>query len=376
MARLVSFVLLLVILLFIGALFLQVMAQFLLPLFLAVLLVVVFQPVHDRVCEKLKGRQRVAAGLTTLLIVAAVLLPLAGILVQAAGEAVTIYQAYAHSAQAKDEAVGSDPPESAAKRLLSPAELAKFIVVVGKKARLTLSEEEVAATIREKAAPLLAPITLRSARFTGGLLMGFVIMIIGIYYFLADGPTMIHKLMQLLPLENEYEHQLIDEFARVSRAVVLASLLSAAAQGVLAGIGYYFAGLGAVFFLTLLTMLLALVPFVGAAAVWLPASLWLYFGEGRLGAAIALAIYGVVVISMADNIIKPMVLHGRSSIHPLLALLSVLGGVQALGPIGIFVGPMVVAFLYALLNMFNRELERMNELGIIPKWRPAEGRRL
>jgi predicted PurR-regulated permease PerM len=74
-----------------------------------------------------------------------------------------------------------------------------------------------------------------------------------------------------------------------------------------------------------------------------------------------LALYGACVVSVADNIIKPIILHGQSNLHPLLALLSVLGGVRALGPIGIFVGPMAVAFLQALLNILNVELKNLEE---------------
>ena len=70
-----------------------------------------------------------------------------------------------------------------------------------------------------------------------------------------------------------------------------------------------------------------------------------------------LAVYGAAVVSVIDNVIKPMVLHGRSNLHPLLALLSILGGVKALGPIGIFVGPMVVTFLYVLLVMMQKEID-------------------
>ena len=75
--------------------------------------------------------------------------------------------------------------------------------------------------------------------------------------------------------------------------------------------------------------------------------------------AILLAVYGTVIVSSSDNLIKPLVLHGQSNLHPLLALLSVLGGVQALGPIGILVGPMVVVFLQTLLNILQRELSTM-----------------
>jgi predicted PurR-regulated permease PerM len=129
---------------------------------------------------------------------------------------------------------------------------------------------------------------------------------------------------------------------------------------VLAGLGFWVIsrfvdGFQVVFTLTLLTTILALVPFVGAAAVWAPVSLWLFYQQ-EYACAVLLVVYGTGVVSMADNVIKPMVLHGQSNLHPLLALLSVLGGVRALGPIGILVGPMVVVFLQTLLNILHREL--------------------
>ena len=161
--------------------------------------------------------------------------------------------------------------------------------------------------------------------------------------------------VRLSPLDDRYETELLQEFDHISRAVVVATLLSAVVQGVLAGTGFWFAGLESLFLLTLLTTVMALVPFVGAASVWVPVSVWLFL-DGRTAAAVVLAIYGAVVISMADNVIKPWVLHGSSKLHPLLALLSVLGGIQALGPVGILVGPMVVAFLQTLLNILHREL--------------------
>jgi len=133
-------------------------------------------------------------------------------------------------------------------------------------------------------------------------------------------------------------------------------------QGLLAGIGFYFAGLDSIFLLTVLSAVLAMVPFVGAAAVWVPCCLYLYFFDNNMTAAIGLAVYGVAVISMADNVIKPFVLHGQSNLHPLLALLSVLGGVATLGPIGILIGPMVVAFLQTLLKILQREILDMDQM--------------
>ncbi len=195
----------------------------------------------------------------------------------------------------------------------------------------------------------------------GHLMLGLGIMTLSLFYFLKDGPVMVQTLMRLSPMDDNYERELLEEFETVSRAVVLATLLSAAAQAALGAIAYFFAGFESIFLLTSLTFLLALVPFVGAAAVWMPACLWLAFVEQRFVAAGVLLVFGGVVISMVDNIVKPMVLHGQSNLHPLLALLSVLGGVQALGPIGILVGPMVVSFLQALLNILRSELNAIDE---------------
>ncbi len=188
------------------------------------------------------------------------------------------------------------------------------------------------------------------------VLFNGTIMMVAVYFFLLDGSKMIDAFKFLSPLDDRHEQELIDEFDNVSRAVVVATLAAALAQGVLAGIGYYFAGVNAVFLLTMLTAVLALVPFVGAGSVWLPTCLYLYLIDDRLVPAIGLAIWGGAVVSTIDNLIKPYILHGQSNIHPLFALLSVLGGVTALGPIGILVGPMVVVFLQTLLKILQREL--------------------
>jgi predicted PurR-regulated permease PerM len=210
---------------------------------------------------------------------------------------------------------------------------------------------------------------LSGVQFAIGTLIGLAIMMISLYYFLADGPQMIAAVMHLSPLDPGYEKELLERFGQVSRAVVVATLLSAVVQGALAGLGYSLAlpREAPVFLLTALTMVTAMVPFVGAAAVWVCVCGWVYlYGErtvdgqivtGDPWTAAILAIYCTVVVSGIDNVIKPFILHGQSKLHPLLALLSILGGVQVLGPVGILVGPMLVSFLQALLNMLRKELD-------------------
>lgn len=221
------------------------------------------------------------------------------------------------------------------------------------------SETEISELINQ-AQQYLQPGLLRVTGATGEFLIqtviGISILTIALYFFLVDGPDMVRTLMKLSPLDDRYEMRLLLEFDQTSRAVVLATVLSALAQGILAVFGYYFAGLGSIILLFLLTTFMAFIPFLGAAAIWLPCTVWLGLVEERWGAAIGLAIYGALVVSSIDNLIKVFVLHGRSQLHPLLALLSVLGGVQVFGPIGILVGPMVVVFLQSTLEILNHEL--------------------
>jgi predicted PurR-regulated permease PerM len=466
MARIVSFIMLVAILLVMGVLFFEVMAGFFIPLFLAVLLVVMFRPVHHWFVGRCKGRERLAAGLTTLAILAIVMAPLLLVLIQAGFEASSIARRWDSAdvkeriAKLRDRTGLSLPPEevltsfnkldsalaevrndtpqldrsavaeliqrlneflnslrgelqqsdqaptwaavpeksrlvadleplSVAKDELSaaadrgklPGNITTLIVELSSRLEVLRGDllgspwkrwlkqqanptEDQLAVWRTKAKEFGDSLAVGGAQYAGDvlpdLLIGLAVMIVALYYFLADGPAMIKSLMRISPLDDRYEEQLLNEFATVTRAVVVATLLSAVVQGVLAGIGYFFAGLGSVALLTMLTMLFSLVPFIGGTAVWVPCCLWLFL-EGRVTAAIVLALYCGVIVSASDNIIKPLVLQGQSNLHPLLALLSVLGGVKALGPIGILVGPMIVAFLQALLKMVQIELDHLSK---------------
>ena len=209
---------------------------------------------------------------------------------------------------------------------------------------------------REVLQPRFVSLTSATGGFLLQSIIGMLVLVIAIYFFLLDGAGMIRTLMRLSPLDDNYESRLLLEFDRTSRAVVLASVCSALAQGLLAALAFWLCGFDSVIFLFLITSLMALVPFLGAASVWVPCVIYLGAVEQRWYAALALLIYGAAIVSSIDNVIKMYVLHGRSTMHPLFALLSVLGGVKVFGPIGILVGPMVVVFMQTLLEILNHEL--------------------
>ena len=204
--------------------------------------------------------------------------------------------------------------------------------------------------------PRLVTLTVDSASVVLWFLINSSILLVSLYFFLYDGPSMVRTMMDLSPLDDRYEMELLAQFDRISRAIVLATVLSALLQGLVAGVGYYFAGMPSLILLTALTATCALVPFVGPAIVWVPVCLYLAVYEENLVAAGLLALWGLLVVGTVDNLVKVFVLHGQSQLHPLLALLSVLGGIQSLGPIGILVGPMVVVLLQTLLGILRKEL--------------------
>jgi predicted PurR-regulated permease PerM len=351
--RVVSLLVLLLVLLILGAVFFQVMAQFLVPLFLAAVLVVIFKPLHESLQAQLPGRPRLVALCTSAAILLLVFVPTLLLGWKAYVECRSLAQ-FTQSEEERRELI--EAVQLRGGRVLAWYEKTFGTPLDAKK-------------LLEQAARRTGGLVLAGFEALFSVLVGSAIMMIAVYYFLVDGPSMVQAMMRLSPLDNAYERELLEKFASVSRAVVLATVLSAVVQGLLAGAGYYFAlAPGApLILLTALTMVMAIVPFVGAAAVWATTAVVVFCYQpvvvdgvevrGDAFHAIALALYGATVVSNADNVVKPWVLHGQSNLHPLLALLSVLGGVQVLGPIGILVGPMLVAFVQTLLNMLNKELQ-------------------
>ncbi|MFO0426218.1 MAG: AI-2E family transporter [Pseudomonadota bacterium] len=247
------------------------------------------------------------------------------------------------------------------------------VVLAGGEWRLTIIElsypdrsvleqltTRVFAVTPDRLADISSGVTVAAARTTFSLM----IFIMAMFFWFADGPEIVRALTILSPLEDRYEQQLLSEFENLVRAVVAASIASALTQAALAGLAFWIVGLDSIFLLIAATAVFAMVPFVGASLIWVPASAWLIFAEGRMTAGVGLAIYGLLIISTIDNVIRPWIIVEKASLHPLAALMGVLGGIQTLGPAGVFVGPIAVAFLQTILTLLHREFsEDTGEIG-------------
>ena len=194
-------------------------------------------------------------------------------------------------------------------------------------------------------------VTVSGSFVVGALnaLVGLAIMLFLLFFFLRDGDRMLATAVRLIPMRPARRGELVDHVAAVTRAVVFGSLLTALVQGVLVGIGFALVGLPSPVVFGAIAAVASLIPFVGTALVWVPA-VGVLFLQGRWVAALGLAVWSVAVVSSADNVVRPLFISGRAQISTLPVFLGLLGGVTAFGPIGLVVGPVVVALTLTLLR--------------------------
>lgn len=357
--RLVSLALLATLIVALGLTFYRVVAPFLMSLFLAAVATLLCQPLYRRLQALLPGKPRLAAGLATGLIVLTILVPL-----------------YLGTASAAHQLLDTDWSAIVDRLRNSDATqwlVGKYESWTGKKIDLDQSKE-VVTTWARKASADLAKQTLGSAGRTLSLLGGAVqalvqslMFVIALYYFLADGPRLVAATENLLPLHRDYQRQLLMQFDQSVRAVVSATFAAAMAQGLATAVGMYVAaryvdGERHFFLVLVLSTLTALVPLLGTWLIWGPYALALILVDDQWLAGSLLAVYGTVFIGVLDNVVRTWVLHSNVKLHPLLAFVSVLGGIQVMGLWGVFIGPIVASCLYALVQIFNNELTAFSRL--------------
>ncbi|WP_253737291.1 AI-2E family transporter [Halohasta salina] len=186
------------------------------------------------------------------------------------------------------------------------------------------------------------------------LFIGITVMFFVVYYLLKDGDRAAAWLRTVLPLDPEIREDLIDETSLLLYNSLVGTVAVAGVQAVLLGIAFVLVGLQNVVFWTVVTFVAALLPLVGASIIWLPASVY-FLVVGRPVAAVALAVFGAVVISTVDNVLRPMVMRRGAQLSPVLTILGIFGGIALFGFVGLFVGPIVLGVTKLLVEMVVRE---------------------
>lgn len=186
------------------------------------------------------------------------------------------------------------------------------------------------------------------------VIINFIIMCLTIFYFLKDGNTLASFLKRLLPFTEEEKDRLEERVRELVVAAIYGGLAVAVAQGILGGIAFALFGLHSPVFWGTAMGVFSLVPLFGCTTIWLPTGLFLLL-SGSYAKGIGFLVYCLVFITTIDNIIKPIVIGGRTKLHTLLVFFSVLGGINFLGFLGFILGPLITALCLSLLEIYTFE---------------------
>jgi len=348
------------ILLFVVSLVLLVilLKPFAVALFLAAVLAGALRPLQARFARALRGRASLTAGILTAGVILVLLVPVAGLAAFVVNEARQGYQFVAQTLQS--EGVNGllqalpDRFEGFLRALMGRFDIAAGDLASWADGQLGAQVQAQGESAARAAAGAVAA--------TGSVVVQLVFMLIAFYFLLVDGPALVDWIEEVAPLKKGQTREILVEFRQVSVAVLVSTLATAAVQAVAALVGYFIFRVPQALFFGLVTFLFALVPAVGATAVCLVAALVLLV-LGHSWSALFLAAWGLGVVGVVDNIIKPILVKRGMSLHGAVVFFALLGGLAAFGPIGLLLGPMIIAFLLALIRIHQRDFGQAPEKG-------------
>jgi len=188
-------------------------------------------------------------------------------------------------------------------------------------------------------------------------LLNLFILLFALFFVFRDGEKILRAFRHLIPFEPEIQDEMLQESRDLIFASVAVALLIAGIQGVLGGVGFAIVGLPAAVFMGVLIAFFSIVPVVGSALIWVPAVLWLGF-HGHWGKAVVIILISGGVAGFADNLVRPLLLRNRTRLNDLLLFISILGGLDAFGLIGLVIGPTVMS---AGLGVFRVYMEHREQ---------------
>lgn len=325
-----------------GGLLFRTLTPFVVPIIWATLLAFMLQPLNRRLTQKWPTKPGLRAGLLTsgmvLLVGGPVTLFVFAFLRQAS-QLLTTFQNEAH-----------DRKLPALQLVLEFKPVQGVLATAGE--FTSLSKDQILEQANDAAQAVLQQV----ASLGGTVVLGafsvvsqFGLTMFLLFFFIRDGREMLERGIRLVPLSQERKDELSKSLGGVTRGVVVGTLVTAVVQGTLIGIGFAIAGLPSPLVFGAIGALASLIPIVGTALVWVPAVLSL-LALGQSGWALFLTLWSIILVAGSDNVIRPLVVSSSSNVSTLLVFVGVLGGVSAFGFAGIFVGPVLLTLVAALLQ--------------------------
>jgi len=330
----------------------QLMSIFFSPVLVAIVFCLVFYPVHQRILKFSSGRYpSLCAGVTTAVVVLAVILPLSFLAWILFREAEVIYPQLERLAGAvQNMSLPGDVGRAAWVELMR--EKTQFLWTL-----LRVDFRDILIKNLAGFSDSVASFGKVLAKNILVLILDFLVMVITLFFLFRDGKTLLEKIRDVIPMEPQHKEMILRRFYETISAVVRAAMANAAAQGSTAGLGFWLAGVSYPVFLGFLTGLFSFIPLAGAAAVWVPVTLYILF-SGKWGAGVFLLIWGIGVVSVVDNIVKPYIIGERTRMPFLLLFFGIFGGLRVYGPIGVLLGPLLITLMLALIQIYKVEYQQ------------------
>jgi len=329
---------------------LAIFRLFVIPILWAIILAIVVFPLYRWVFRLVRRRKNISAALVTLLVVVITTGPMvffSGTLVH---EALDFYGKLAQwTASHRLESLQS---------LLAGSPLAGLWAEIQvKTAALNIQLVPVTVNFLQKLTNTIVGQLQAGAKNFLVFVFDYLITIFALFFFLRDGEALARGVKGFFPLSREHQETVIGRLEETVSAVVRGVGITGITQGILAGLAFWVLGVPYPLFLGLLTAFLAFVPLGGAVLVWLPCAGYLFLAD-HTGKGIALILWGVLVISMVDNFLKPILIGEKTRLPALFLFFAVLGGLTQYGFIGVFLGPAVLTLFLSLIQIYRAEYQR------------------
>ena len=310
----------------------------------AIVLAIAFFPLHVRVAKRIRS-PLAAALVSVLIIIAAVLLPVTLITLTAVKELGALV-----------DSMRQLSAQSGGLTAYVTGQIDRLAAWVGQ--YVSISQVDAKAQLVEKLQSTGGLLVKSAGALMGNvlaLILNTVLVLFLMVFLFRDGPRLVGRLARVLPLGANQVDRLCRGVSETVQASMFGMMAVALAQAVLQGTGFWFLGVPGPVLWGTVTVFASLLPVIGAASVWIPAAVWLFLA-GSWVKGIVLIAWGVGVVGMADNLLRPYVMSGKVAMHPLILFFALMGGVQAFGMIGLFAGPVIVAVTQTLFELLAEEL--------------------
>ena len=333
-------VILLLIVLFISAIFFAMIRYFLMVIVLAAIFSALAMPVFRQFDRWFKGRKSLSAAMTMVTLLLIVIIPsvvLLGIVVDQAGRIASVAVPWVQQ-QFKEPAAFNEQLRT----LPYYAELEHYRATILQKA---------GELVNKSGSLLFESVSSFTFSAVNDIFLLFVFLYT-MFFFLKDGRLILAKVLSYFPLTESDQHRLLDKFLSVTRATIKGSLVIGVMQGVLAGLALHLAGIESAIFWGTIMSLLSILPVIGSGLVWFPAVLYLT-ATGHYPQALGVLLFCTLVVSQIDNIVRPILVGRDTQMHELLIFFGTLGGIGLFGIWGFIIGPIIAALFMTVWEMYG-----------------------